>query len=75
MREAISGDNFFETDPITDKGYPDAEIHLTEWSSTTSSRDQTHDSLTGATYIINLFEKTLQRWERCIDAKHLIYKH
>lgn len=48
---------------MTGKGYPNAEIHLTEWGSTTSSRDQTHDSLTAATYIINLFEKALQRWE------------
>jgi len=32
--------------------YPNAEIHLTEWSSSPSSRDQTHDSLPAATYII-----------------------
>lgn len=32
--------------------YPDAEIHLTEWSSSPSSRDHTHDYLQAATYIV-----------------------
>jgi len=32
--------------------YPKAEIHLTEWSSTPSSRDAGHDSLPAATYIV-----------------------
>ncbi len=32
--------------------FPNAEIHLTEWSSSPSSRDQTHDSLPAAAYII-----------------------
>ena len=31
--------------------YPHAEIHLTEWSSSSSSRDHTHDSLQAAAYI------------------------
>ena len=31
--------------------YPNAEIHLTEWSSSSSSRDHTHDSLQAATYV------------------------
>lgn len=32
--------------------FPRAEIHLTEWSSSSSSRDHTHDSLQAATYIV-----------------------
>ena len=32
--------------------FPRAEIHLTEWSSTPSSRDHTHDSLPAAAYIV-----------------------
>jgi len=32
--------------------YPDAEIHLTEWSSSPSPRDHTHDHLQAATYVV-----------------------
>ncbi len=32
--------------------FPKAAIHLTEWSSTPSSRDATHDSVPAATYIV-----------------------
>ena len=32
--------------------YPDAEIHLTEWSSSSSPRDHTHDFLQAATYVV-----------------------
>lgn len=32
--------------------YPNAEIHLTEWSSSPSSRDHSHDFLPAATFII-----------------------
>jgi xylan 1,4-beta-xylosidase len=32
--------------------YPDAEIHLTEWSSSSSPRDHTHDTLPAATYVV-----------------------
>lgn len=32
--------------------YPHAEIHLTEWNSSSSSRDHTHDSLQAATYVV-----------------------
>lgn len=32
--------------------YPHAEIHLTEWNSSPSSRDFTHDSLPAAAYIV-----------------------
>jgi xylan 1,4-beta-xylosidase len=32
--------------------FPHAEIHLTEWSSSSSSRDHTHDSLPAAAFIV-----------------------
>jgi len=32
--------------------YPNAEIHLTEWNSSSSSRDHTHDRLPAATYVV-----------------------
>jgi xylan 1,4-beta-xylosidase len=32
--------------------YPHAEIHLTEWSSSSSPRDNTHDFLQAATYVV-----------------------
>jgi xylan 1,4-beta-xylosidase len=32
--------------------YPHAEIHLTEWSSSPSSRDHTHDSLQAAAFVV-----------------------
>ena len=32
--------------------YPDAEIHLTEWSSSSSPRDNTHDFLQAATFVV-----------------------
>jgi xylan 1,4-beta-xylosidase len=32
--------------------YPDAEIHLTEWNSSPSARDHTHDYIQAATYIV-----------------------
>lgn len=37
---------------IKDSAFPQAEIHCTEWSSSPSSRDATHDSLQAATFII-----------------------
>ncbi|MFZ4895426.1 GH39 family glycosyl hydrolase [Plantibacter sp. Mn2098] len=32
--------------------YPDAEIHLTEWNSSSSPRDYTHDYTQAATYVV-----------------------
>lgn len=37
---------------VKNSAYPDAEIHLTEWSSSPSPRDCTHDFLQEATFII-----------------------
>jgi xylan 1,4-beta-xylosidase len=32
--------------------YPNAEIHLTEWNSSSSPRDHTHDTLPAATFVV-----------------------
>ncbi|NEE01881.1 GH39 family glycosyl hydrolase [Phytoactinopolyspora halotolerans] len=40
---------------IADSAYPGAEIHITEWSSSPSSRDHIHDSLFAATYITRAY--------------------
>lgn len=37
---------------IAGSSYPDAELHLTEWSTSPSSRDRMHDMLPPAAYII-----------------------
>jgi xylan 1,4-beta-xylosidase len=37
---------------VDGSAYPDAEIHLTEWSSSSSPRDYTHDYNQAATYIV-----------------------
>ncbi|QWX85675.1 glycoside hydrolase [Cellulophaga sp. HaHaR_3_176] len=37
---------------IAKSAYPDAEIHLTEWNTSPSSRDETHDRLPAAAYIV-----------------------
>lgn len=39
-------------DIVDNSAYPDAEIHLTEWSSSSSSRDRTHDHLQAATFVL-----------------------
>ncbi|MEV0938605.1 beta-xylosidase [Streptomyces phaeochromogenes] len=37
---------------VSEGPYPDAEIHLTEWSSSASPRDYTHDHLQAATFVV-----------------------
>lgn len=37
---------------VESSAYPDAEIHLTEWNTSPSSRDHMHDMLPGAAYIV-----------------------
>jgi xylan 1,4-beta-xylosidase len=39
---------------LAESKYPDAEVHLTEWSSSPSPRDAAHDSLQAAAYIIKV---------------------
>ena len=42
---------------IADSPYPDAELHITEWSTSPSSRDAMHDTLFAAAYIVRAFLK------------------
>ncbi len=37
---------------VKNSAYPNAEIHLTEWNTSPSSRDRMHDMLPAATYIV-----------------------
>jgi Beta-xylosidase len=40
---------------VKNSPYPDAEIHITEWSTSPSSRDFMHDTLFAATYITRAY--------------------
>jgi xylan 1,4-beta-xylosidase len=40
---------------VADSAYPDAEVHITEWSTTPSSRDSIHDTVFAATYITRAY--------------------
>lgn len=40
---------------IENSAFPDAELHITEWSSSPSSRDRMHDTVFAATYITRAF--------------------
>lgn len=40
---------------IDDGPFPDAELHISEWSSSPSSRDRMHDTVFAATYITRAF--------------------
>jgi xylan 1,4-beta-xylosidase len=42
---------------IENSPYPDAELHVTEWSTSPSSRDAIHDTLFAAAYIVRAFLK------------------
>ena len=37
---------------VSASAYPNAEVHLTEWSSSPSPRDHSHDSLPAATFVV-----------------------
>src|SRR5690606_10885557 len=40
---------------VADSAYPDAEVHITEWSTSPSSRDRMHDTLFAATFITRAY--------------------
>lgn len=42
-------------DLIANSAFPQAEVHITEWSTTPSARDAMHDTLFAATYITRAF--------------------
>ncbi|OMG52715.1 beta-xylosidase [Tessaracoccus sp. ZS01] len=54
-RDATRDDLFMLRDLIAASPYPEAEVHITEWSTSPSSRDFMHDTLFAATYITRAF--------------------
>lgn len=40
---------------LADSPYPDADVHITEWSTSPSSRDRSHDTLFAATYVTRAY--------------------
>ena len=50
--DATKEDLLWLKNVVANSPYPKAEIHCTEWSSSPSSRDATHDSLQAATFVV-----------------------
>lgn len=50
--KSVDDDIQWVRDVVDQSAYPNAEIHLTEWSSSPSSRDYSHDFLPEAAYIV-----------------------
>lgn len=50
--DAVRKDLLWLQNVVRNSAYPQAEIHLTEWSSSPSPRDCTHDFLQEATYLV-----------------------
>lgn len=53
--DATSDDLRRLRDLIAQSAYPQAEVHITEWSSSPSSRDRMHDTVFAATYITRAY--------------------
>ena len=51
-RDCLRDDLEWLKKTVQSSAYPDAQIHLTEWSSSPTSRDYSHDYLPAADYII-----------------------
>jgi len=56
-RDATADDLRMMRQIIEDGPYPEAELHITEWSTSPSSRDAIHDTLFAASYIVRAFLK------------------
>ena len=54
-RDATRDDLVFMRRLIAASAYPDAELHITAWSTSPSSRDRMHDTVFAATYITRAF--------------------
>jgi xylan 1,4-beta-xylosidase len=54
-RDATKDDLEALREIIAASPYPDAELHITEWSTSPSSRDHSHDTVYAATYIARAF--------------------
>lgn len=51
-KDSLHVDMTWLRDTLAKSAYPDAEIHLTEWSSSPSPRDCSHDWLPAANYVV-----------------------
>ncbi len=51
-KDATPQDLALLRDMVAKSPFPDAEIHLTEWSSSSSPRDHTHDTVPAATFVV-----------------------
>ena len=51
-RDATRNDLALLRQVIAESPYPDAALHITEWSTSPSSRDRMHDTVFAATYIV-----------------------
>lgn len=51
-RDCLKDDLTWLKNMIKNSAYPDVEIHLTEWSSSPTSRDYSHDHLPAANYVV-----------------------
>ena len=54
-RDATRDDLLHLRELLAASPFPDAEVHVTEWSTSPSSRDHMHDTLFAATYITRAF--------------------
>jgi len=54
-RDATRDDLRVMREVIAASPYPHAELHITEWSTSPSSRDHMHDTVFAATYIVRAF--------------------
>jgi len=59
-RDATRDDLLRMRQIIAESPYPHAELHITEWSTSPSSRDRMHDTVFAATYITRAFLQSLE---------------
>lgn len=55
QRDATRNDLLTMRQIVAESPYPEAELHITEWSTSPSSRDRMHDTVFAATYIARVF--------------------
>lgn len=51
-RDSLKDDILWLKKAVAESAYPNAELHLTEWSSSPTSRDYSHDYLPAAAYVV-----------------------
>lgn len=51
-KDSLHDDLIWLKNTIAESAFPNAEVHLTEWSSSPTARDHSHDNLPAATYVL-----------------------